>query len=56
VELHGGQISAANAQPGLSVRIELPALPGNAEAMATHAAPEVLGNPEAPAEEEAAPG
>ncbi len=56
VELHGGQISATNAQPGLSVRIELPALPGNAEAMATHAAPEVPGDPETPAEEEAAPG
>ena len=26
VELHGGRISAANAQPGLAVRIELPAL------------------------------
>jgi len=26
VELHGGRISAANAAPGLAVRIELPAL------------------------------
>jgi two-component system sensor histidine kinase CpxA len=53
VELHGGQISAANTQPGLCVRIELPLLPWEAEAMATRAGLGKPGGPEMPAEEDA---
>jgi signal transduction histidine kinase len=43
VELHGGSISAANAAPGLAVRIELPALEMDANARAAPAMREMPG-------------